>query len=84
MAMLSARDSLQMHGPCYIADADGDIILGSITAADLETGEYLVARIDDCGRYLWLGASDVLCERHFAKGPLRLIPREGEGVLDAL
>lgn len=76
MAMLSARESLELHGPCYLADADGDIILGSITAADLETGEYLVACIGDSGQFYWLGGDEVLCEKQAAKAPLRLIPKE--------
>lgn len=70
MAMITAEESLEANGPCYIVDANGDIILGSVVRADLETGHYCVAHIDDTGRFIWPLSIDWCV----APPPLRLVP----------
>lgn len=73
MPMLTAQESLAKNGPCLVADAHGDILPGSISAINIETGDYVVACIDDSG---FIVSQDgwIKYERCHATPPLRLIP----------
>lgn len=74
MPFLYGRDVVQQYGPCRVVDANGDTLLGSIVEADLESGIYVVACLDDRGRFATDGNLIVRYERCEAQAPLTLVP----------